>query len=272
MYKYNENFFEKIDSPRKAYWLGFLYADGCILDQRKSKILEITLSKNDKNHLQKFLDDLESDVPIKTKKVKLGNKEYEACRIFICSTYLCDCLIELGCAPRKSLTLEFPKNKIPDNLINYFILGYFDGDGCFSPREDTNTASLSFVGTYDFLIGILNVFKDKGLVNKYTKIYKKGNAYHFFLYNKANIKRILFYLYGNKEIYLERKYVKIKEFYKNHKTHQRGVYFDKRLKKWIACITINKKRNIIGKFEDEESAIQARIEKEIELFKNAEIK
>ena len=26
MYKYNENFFEKIDSPRKAYWLGFLYA------------------------------------------------------------------------------------------------------------------------------------------------------------------------------------------------------------------------------------------------------
>ena len=54
MYKYNENFFEKIDSPRKAYWLGFLYADGCILDQRKSKILEITLSKNDKNHLQKL--------------------------------------------------------------------------------------------------------------------------------------------------------------------------------------------------------------------------
>ena len=49
MYKYNENFFEKIDSPRKAYWLGFLCADGCILDQRKSKILKITLSKNNKN-------------------------------------------------------------------------------------------------------------------------------------------------------------------------------------------------------------------------------
>ena len=272
MYKYNENFFEKIDNPKKAYWLGFLYADGCILNRRKSKILEISLSRKDENHLQKFLDDLESNIPIKIKKVKLGNKEYEACRIFICSTYLCDCLIGLGCVPRKSLILEFPKNKVPDNLMNYFILGYFDGDGCFSPREDTNTASLSFVGTYSFLIGILNVFKDKGLVNKYTKIYKKGNAYNFFLYNKANIKRILFYLYGNKEIYLERKYIKIKEFYENHETHQRGVYFDKRLKKWIACITINKNVNVIGKFEDEESAIQARIEKEIELFKNAEIK
>jgi agmatine/peptidylarginine deiminase len=33
-YKYNtlnENFFNKIDSDKKAYWLGFLYADGCII-------------------------------------------------------------------------------------------------------------------------------------------------------------------------------------------------------------------------------------------------
>lgn len=26
-YSYNKNFFEKIDNERKAYWLGFLYAD-----------------------------------------------------------------------------------------------------------------------------------------------------------------------------------------------------------------------------------------------------
>ena len=28
IYTLNENYFEKIDTPRKAYWLGFLYADG----------------------------------------------------------------------------------------------------------------------------------------------------------------------------------------------------------------------------------------------------
>lgn len=272
MYKYNEKFFKKIDTPQKAYWLGFLYADGCVLNQKKSKILEISLSKVDKGHLQKFLNDLESNIQIREKKVKLNEKEYDVCRISVCSTYLCDCLIELGCTPRKSLTLEFPKNKVPNDLINYFILGYFDGDGCFSPTKDTNTATLSFIGTYNFLIGILNVFKDKGLVNKHTKIHKKGNAYTIYLYDKENIKRILSYLYGNKEIYLERKYIKVKNFYETHKTHQRGVYFDKRTKKWISNITINKKRSIIGRFEDEKSAIQARIEKEIELFKNAEIK
>ena len=55
MYKYNKNFFEKIDSPKKAYWLGFLYADGCVFNQRKSKILEISLSKKDKNHKEHYL-------------------------------------------------------------------------------------------------------------------------------------------------------------------------------------------------------------------------
>ena len=53
MYKYNENFFEKIDSPRKAYWLGFLYADGCIASGKRSDI-ELSLQLSDKEHLQKF--------------------------------------------------------------------------------------------------------------------------------------------------------------------------------------------------------------------------
>ena len=29
-YNYNEKYFETIDSEHKAYWLGFLYADGYV--------------------------------------------------------------------------------------------------------------------------------------------------------------------------------------------------------------------------------------------------
>ena len=30
MYKINDRYFEIIDNPNKAYWLGFIAADGCV--------------------------------------------------------------------------------------------------------------------------------------------------------------------------------------------------------------------------------------------------
>ena len=59
-YTYNENYFKIIDSEEKAYWLGFLYADGCITrfyrnEKLKSMSLELTLQSNDIEHLKKFL-------------------------------------------------------------------------------------------------------------------------------------------------------------------------------------------------------------------------
>ena len=32
----NENFFDIIDTEEKAYWLGFIYADGCISHRKKT--------------------------------------------------------------------------------------------------------------------------------------------------------------------------------------------------------------------------------------------
>ena len=58
-YNYNEKYFEEINTERKAYWLGFLYADGYIEPiYRKEKIkayrIEVGLSIIDKNTLEKF--------------------------------------------------------------------------------------------------------------------------------------------------------------------------------------------------------------------------
>lgn len=47
-----------------------------------------------------------------------------------------------------------------------------------------------------------------------------------------------------------------------------GVSFDKRRNKWVANITFNRKKIFIGRFEDKEAAILARLEREVELFKD----
>lgn len=46
-----------------------------------------------------------------------------------------------------------------------------------------------------------------------------------------------------------------------------GVYFDKQRNKWVASISFDKKRILIGRFVTKEDAVQARLEKETELFK-----
>lgn len=139
-YHYNKNYFEKIESSNQAYWLGFLYADGCITrfynnkGNVRSMSLELALQEKDLNHLEKFRIALDSDVPIRRRII---SKKYVSYRLVINCTKICQDLIKLGCIPNKSLILKFPTNDIvPDNFMNDFIRGYFDGDGCVSYYEN----------------------------------------------------------------------------------------------------------------------------------------
>ena len=73
----DDSVFDKIDTEEKAYWLGFLYADGSI--SSSSYQIELSLSSVDVNHIKKFkrfLNDsrLDDDV-IKLSMVK---EKYES--------------------------------------------------------------------------------------------------------------------------------------------------------------------------------------------------
>ena len=65
LYTLNENFFETIDTEDKAYWLGFIYADGYITKSKTGQHnLGIKLSIKDLAHLQKFALDIKTNKPI----------------------------------------------------------------------------------------------------------------------------------------------------------------------------------------------------------------
>lgn len=202
-YTYNKHYFKNIDTEEKAYWLGFLFADGCINEKPKSKVLEIILAEEDKEHLNKFIYAIEGNQEPKLKQVKLNGKTYNSYRLSICCTELCNDLIKLGCLPRKSLILEFPKYSLPLNLYKHFIRGYVDGDGSISTRS-----RVSIVGTENFLNDIQDHFINELGLTKINLNSKKGtNAKQ---YEKGNVqgKKILKYLYKDSNIYLDRKYNK----------------------------------------------------------------
>ena len=63
-YLLNERYFENIDTGSKAYWLGFIAADGCVVNKKGKRLLYIELSKKDKCHLENFKKEVEYEGPI----------------------------------------------------------------------------------------------------------------------------------------------------------------------------------------------------------------
>lgn len=119
------NYFEFIDSEDKAYWLGFIYADGCVTKDHKQLI--INLAPKDYNHLEKFKQCIQGKYQIRFKDNNRYVSYCVSCKQFI------EYLINDGCIPHKSLILQFPNtNILPIEYRRHFIRGYFDGDGCFS--------------------------------------------------------------------------------------------------------------------------------------------
>lgn len=278
-YYYNKNFFEKIDNEKKAYWLGFLYADGCINEifrdgKPKGMTLEVSLSSKDETHLEKFLNDIESNVTIRKKIVKLNGKKYDCRRVTICCTKMCRDLIKLGCTPRKSLTLTFPNDSIVSKkLLNHFIRGYFDGDGCVYFNDITRTMKVILVGTKDILENIGHCLFENG-IPVLNRIQAKGKAYESFIYGYDVMNMVYNYLYMNSTVYLDRKYIKFNtglEFIKNNRhegfeSGKTGVYLDKTTNKWISTITQNGNKKHLGKYENVEDAIKSRIKAELSII------
>ncbi len=129
-YSFNENYFHEIDDEHKAYWLGYICADGTIYEKTStdSGTLKIETKDSDEELIHQFQKDIKDNHPIK----HYGNKhfkDYMCSRISLKSNQLIDDLKSYGIGARKSLTLDFPQQMISNEFVNAFIRGYFDGDG-----------------------------------------------------------------------------------------------------------------------------------------------
>ena len=204
---FNINIFDEIDTEEKAYWLGFLYADGYICGYNSQ--VELSLKGSDIDHLikfKKFLSDTREDDCIKLSMVQFNNNQYSRCRYIIGNRYFHDRLIDLGCVPGKSTKLVFPDESIfkTKDLIRDFIRGYIDGNGCL--YFNNSKLAIEISGTMDFLNSIRNYFSEFNIPQKD----KRHNVYRIGCYcTKARL--VANTLYNNSTIYLSRKYLKFAE-------------------------------------------------------------
>lgn len=164
--KINHNFFDVLDNE-KAYYLGFLAADGCVRPQRNE--IKISLSSIDRDWLEKFRQKLGSEREIED---YITNKGFAVSELKFSSLKIKTELAKYSIVPNKTY-LGITMKNIPDNLKLAFIKGYFDGDGSFVFNKNTKQCALKITAYGTGILEEIKTFFGKGNIyqKKGTNIY-----------------------------------------------------------------------------------------------------
>lgn len=218
-YNYNENYFSVINTPEKAYWLGFIYADGFITKRANGNpVFGITLAEIEP--LEKLNECLNSNKPIykyeKTSGYKSNSIEY---KLAFTSKKLVEDLEKWGCVENKTFKLVFPKF-LDSNLIPHFIRGYFDGDGSAyyhvqkTKIKEYTILSVQFCGIESFLKDLATHIGVESCIYKDNR--KNTNCYKIQLSSNIRSLKLYHYMYKNSNgLFLTRKKEKFEKFIKD---------------------------------------------------------
>lgn len=219
IYHYNLDIFKEINSEEKAYWLGFLYADGYV--SKVKNVITLTLAGKDLDHLKKFSDFLKSPYKFRrvVRKSPFSEKILVQNTLTICSCEMVQDLVGKGCIQAKTFKLKFPNSSIvPVDLVHHFIRGYFDGDGSVFISKEVHHRSKEIEGiihvrimsTLDMLQGILR----ETMIGNNSCILKKGNVFDYQIKRNLRCRAMYDYLYRNATIFMDRKKEKFDMYFK----------------------------------------------------------
>jgi hypothetical protein len=204
-------------SDNMAYVLGFIAADGCIIDRSAStgdRVLSIGLSNKDRGHLIKIQGELCPNKSIWTYTKRLNGKSHEICYLRIGSRYMCNRLEALGIQSRKSLTMAFPS--VPIQYMSHFVRGYYDGDGSFV-HNSKHDARVNFCsGSRKFLTQMAFIVNDSTGVGVKNVMFGKAAGAYYLNYHSNQAMTVAEWMYRDSALHLDRKYDRYITFNKVH--------------------------------------------------------
>lgn len=267
-YDLDKQFFDTIDAEDKAYFLGFLWADG---NNNGHGAIILKLSIKDKDILEKLRMAIKSQKPLRhvknitcTDENGVVYKCRDAMELILSCRELAAKLNSIGLIPNKTATLRLPKEGIvPDHLIHHFIRGYFDGDGTVSKGFQKGRT----VPTYQ----VEMVMKNKKLADEIIEILHSigihainyrasGTVYKICITSGEDRIKFMKWLYRDSTIYLKRKYdrfVELAERYRQYLSEKTSIYRGISLWNGVYVVrkTVNYKTTVLGKFNTEQEAV-----------------
>ena len=195
-----EDYFDIIDNEHKAYWLGFIFADGSI--HRNN--LSIEIHEKDRMLLEQFKNDLQLNSKISHRK----RKNTSVCCVRMTSTHLCETLAKYGIVPNKTyVTKHLPE--IKKELLPHFLRGLIDGDGWIT-EDKQGYFHLGFVSNSASICEdfkkYCNLLTGNQCKANITYKDKEKNIACFQVQNQKAVKQLATALYKDNTICLSRKY------------------------------------------------------------------
>lgn len=208
-FRIKSNYFSIIDDPIKAYWLGFLFTDGCV-DRQKTKNgsgrIRLQLQEADLQILEKYKQDLGLDGKI----IYNRRSNSTCCSVEFVDNQIFEDLGKYGIIPNKTYKCHhIPYELIPKQYLPAFALGLFDGDGSLSYSQDfSKDVTINFTSYYKSIVEDFQTIIDL-LINKtdHSKNFFTS-AWHTQWRGRKQVLSILDILYSNCPRYLNRKYQK----------------------------------------------------------------
>lgn len=199
-YRVNEGYFDSIDSEGKAYWLGFLFADGSLehIESEWRWRLKVNIGLRDVGHLLKLKKAIGAEQPIR-------GYVNNAVSLTIVSRRLVETLSHyIPFAPKTNPQLP----NLPNDLFRHFVRGYFDGDGFIwqgrRKRDGGLLVEAGIVGPHDFLVALARVVcQQTGVKDKAPR--RNGSIYTVSWSSVSDFRVLCRYLYDDSTVSLDRK-------------------------------------------------------------------
>lgn len=204
LYSLKDDFFDIIDTEAKAYWLGFLYADGYNDCGSKRKVV-LKLQARDRDMVERFREAIGSSHPIKD--ILDGGRPQAFFRV--CNKRLSMNLERLGAGQCKSLTLKFPTSEqVPSHLIHHFIRGYFDGDGCVTMSNNLPThAQINICVSEAFGKGLHHLLMSELDIKGSVYRQSSNQIHHLAFGGRQQVVRFMEWMYKDANgLFMSRKY------------------------------------------------------------------
>lgn len=211
----NVDYFQNIDTPNKAYVLGFIMADGCIMktskQQKKDNRLYIGISEKDKNILEFIKEELNSQCDIVQYVNKNSYSSNPKVKLYINSQKVCHDLKNLGVTRNKTGKECIPPQIINSEFLFDFLKGFFDGDGSVV-NSYKKWSYFSFCSCFEMINQISVELKKVGFTGALTphKDKRHDDVYGLQITTKHDVLLLYRLFYENSKSYsLKRKMDKV---------------------------------------------------------------